>query len=190
MSPMDLINVTDVPWNATVEGVQRRLLELGYSAIDKVDGKMGRKTEGAILNFENRNGLPLTGKVSDALIAALPVASKIELPLTQTQATVTEIAPRVEAVKTNWWSRMWAKILGIPAAVISIVSAIIDHLDDATGKLSAVKNFLSDVPVWAWPALVALVAFIISRTANKTEAAIVDGFQRGTVQADHKAETP
>jgi hypothetical protein len=53
-----------------VRDVQRELSERGY-AVGKVDGKFGRQTEGAIKNYQNDWQLPVTGKITDGLIARL-----------------------------------------------------------------------------------------------------------------------
>ena len=53
-----------------VRFVQTRLAQLGY-APGPVDGVFGQKTREAIKKFENSRKLPVTGKISRALIDAL-----------------------------------------------------------------------------------------------------------------------
>lgn len=55
--------------SATSE-VQSRLNTLGYSA-GNADGKLGKQTQSALKNFQAANGLPATGVVDAATVAAL-----------------------------------------------------------------------------------------------------------------------
>jgi putative peptidoglycan binding protein len=54
----------------TIRWVQASLQQLGYDA-GKVDGAVGRRTAAAIKKYENDNGLPVTGKMSAALVDSL-----------------------------------------------------------------------------------------------------------------------
>jgi peptidoglycan hydrolase-like protein with peptidoglycan-binding domain len=50
--------------------VQNSLKQLGYSP-GPIDGAMGRRTAAAIKRYEQRNGMRVTGKMSNALVASL-----------------------------------------------------------------------------------------------------------------------
>lgn len=54
----------------TIRWVQESLKQLGYSP-GPIDGAMGRRTAAAIRRYEQRNGMPVTGKMSKALVASL-----------------------------------------------------------------------------------------------------------------------
>ena len=54
----------------TIRWVQASLQQLGYDA-GKVDGAVGRRTAVAIKKYEKDNGLPITGKMSAALVDSL-----------------------------------------------------------------------------------------------------------------------
>lgn len=173
---------------AIVLDVQRKLIAKGYVDVGGVDGDPGQMTQDTILSFRARNDLPLVPVIDRDFIRALDVALPKSIPIEQANATVAHVADRVAVVKTNWWQRVWAKILAFPSVALAITTAIIDNLNDASGKLSAVKAFLSDVPVWIWPALVAVVALVLSRNANKIETGMVQGYQQGTVKNDPESQ--
>jgi len=54
----------------TIRWVQASLQQLGYDG-GKVDGAVGRRTAVAIKKYEKDNGLPITGKMSAALVDSL-----------------------------------------------------------------------------------------------------------------------
>lgn len=62
------------PATLSVEAVQKRLQALGYHEVGQVDGKMGRRTRGAILAFRDAEGLPLDPVIDAALVTALAAA--------------------------------------------------------------------------------------------------------------------
>lgn len=193
--PIDPIGV-DERQRRIIEGVQRRLLELGYSGGGAADGFMGKRTEGSILNFRNRNGLPLVPVIDDELLAALTVANKVERPIEQTEATVSDIAPKVEAVQKTWWAKAWAWIMGLPAFLGTLFLGIVENLGDAIDKISPLKQFLGEflssisplTMVLMGTTAVTIVSFIIWWQAKGAETALVDGYQRGTVRNDNKEE--
>ena len=58
------------PEKATVYQVQKKLKELGYNP-GALDGIWGRKTEAAIMAFQKKNGLSITGKLDSEIIEKL-----------------------------------------------------------------------------------------------------------------------
>src|SRR5882672_5503956 len=117
-----------------ITNVQKRLLELGYSGGGEPDGVLSLKTQGSILNFRNRNGLPLVPTIDDQLLACLEKAPMIEVPVAQATATVAQIAPRVEAVQKAWWAKAWTHVLAWPAGLVTVVLGVVNNLGDAITK--------------------------------------------------------
>lgn len=70
---------------ARVKAVQQKLIDLGYHMVGKPDGAEGPRTAGAITAFQVENDLPITGKISDDLIAQLEAADPHE-PSVERQA--------------------------------------------------------------------------------------------------------
>ena len=62
------------PLMLSVEAVQRRLKDLGYHEVGKIDGKMGPRTCAAILAFRHDNDLALVPTIDIALTEALTKA--------------------------------------------------------------------------------------------------------------------
>lgn len=58
----------------SVEAVQRRLKELGYHEVGQIDGRIGPRTQAAILAFRQDNILPLAPIIDVALTEALEAA--------------------------------------------------------------------------------------------------------------------
>lgn len=176
-----------------VMAVQRRLLELGYTGVGIVDGELALSTQGAILNFRNRNGLTLKPAIDDDFITALTTASPIERPDRVLTATFADIKPKVEAAETTWRAKMLAWTLAVPSVVSSVALGIINNLGDAVDKLSPLKfflsEFLSSVPPLTMVTMivvaVGLVASLLLWQARRAEGALIDGYKRGTVRNDN-----
>lgn len=93
--------------------VQGLLRDKGYPEVGEVDGNMGNRTRNAILAFEADNGLPLTGKVTDALLVALikaPVRQNSSLRETATEKDL----KGAESIKLGDWLKKIA--LGVLTA--------------------------------------------------------------------------
>jgi hypothetical protein len=58
------------PRNGNAISVQQALARLGYYR-GRIDGSIGPGTREAIMRFERRNGMPVTGVISDRLLRAL-----------------------------------------------------------------------------------------------------------------------
>ena len=76
-----------------VEAIQQALTEKGFDP-GKVDGAMGWRTRGALRVFQRSVGLPDSGRVDSATLAALGLG-----PSSGAQARTDEDTPRVEATR-------------------------------------------------------------------------------------------
>lgn len=74
-----------------VKALQQRLVELGYPVGD-IDGKFGRLTAGALLAFQNENGLPTTSVVDTATRDGLKTAQHRQLDEKRIKAGEKELA--------------------------------------------------------------------------------------------------
>lgn len=175
-----------------VAAVQMKLRSLGYVTAGPPDGELAQKTESAILDFRNRNGLPTGTSIDGDLLNALLVAGPKLLPESQVTATESQIAPKVASAKSNLWSRFWAKVAAVPALAVTIGVGIINNLGDAINALTPLKSFLSE---WLDKVdrltLVAISAFLITVVSGllwfnsrRTGEALTQGFREGTVLND------
>ena len=66
-------SVVHAAYDPEIEAVQRELTERGYNP-GTIDGAMGRRTRGALREFQRSAGIPDTGDIDDATRAALGLA--------------------------------------------------------------------------------------------------------------------
>lgn len=194
------MNSTPITNPEVIKTVQRRLFELGIVNADYADGELAEKTQASILDFRNRNGLPLVPQVDDEFLLALANATPIVVSERQASVTAEQIAPKVEAVaatkevaKASWWSKFTAWITGIPSAIILVVS----QFDPVLPIITPVKALFAEVPWQIWLGgfaglcvVFAVQAHRTSAGAQKTEDAIVDGYKQGTVKFDKVEKVP
>lgn len=185
------ITATEQAAIGEVADVQKLLLQKGYVEAGPVDGDIAPKgkTEAAILDFRNRNNLPLTPAIDDTLIAALRTADPKVLPIEQVTATAAEIAPKVEAVKQTRWAKFWAKIAAYPSLIGAALLAVAERFDDAVGYLRPLKDFAGDIPAWAWIGGAGAVAALIAYNLGRAETAQVESYRSGTM-GDDNTEQP
>jgi hypothetical protein len=174
-------------FSADVNRVQADLVALGYHEVGEVDGLIGGRTRGAITAFMNDRQEVAATSITPSVVAeiAQAKAERWSRPIAPARAyaTAKDIAPKVEAVKQNTWSRFWSKVLAVPstagAAAWGIVSNVPAANDAASPYVSLVKEYVSGVPGWVWLLVIAAVGFAIWRSTNKSEAASVADYQTG-----------
>lgn len=133
-----------------VTALQQRLVELGYS-LGKIDGKFGTLTVGALLSFQNDNGLPTTGVLDDATQAALRTADRRRLDEGRVRATEKDLAADGSRVVINAErSRFLGWIAGAFGAVGIGNSAVVNAVGATTARPAssvpdALLPFLADV---------------------------------------------
>lgn len=164
---------------ATIEQVQARLKELGYTEVGDVDGRLGDLTETAILAFRKNAGLPLVPYIDTAMLLALMSAKPRELAPARTEAKPAEVREQVPEAKAAWWNQIWAWVLGVPSALGFVGSGVVDNLDGARGFLEPIKQFAGDIPPWVWFLAVGGVALLIWQRSRQGQVASVQAFQTG-----------
>jgi hypothetical protein len=76
----------DIHDRSLVRSVQQALNEDGYNA-GPVDGIIGPRTSGALREFQDANGMPPTGRINSATVAALGIAQPHESSITGSNVT-------------------------------------------------------------------------------------------------------
>lgn len=181
-----------------VQAVQVKLRSLRYVNAGPPDGKEGEKTAAAILDFRNRNNLPISTAIDGELLNALLIAAPKELPASQVTATETQIAPKVDAVNRTLWGKFWAKVAAIPAAIVSLVLGIVSNLGDAINALTPLKTFLSDwlegidrlTIVAIATSVTALVSGFMWLNTRGAAGAMTEGYRKGSVVNDNREAPP
>lgn len=83
-----------------LRGIQQRLLDLGYTDVGQVDGKLGRKTIGALTQFQALNGLEVDGIYGPKTKAALASADAVRAPTSVERLTTTAADLRAQGSGT------------------------------------------------------------------------------------------
>lgn len=126
----------------SVAEVQRRLKSLGYHEVGVVDGKIGPRTEAAILAFRNDNALPRVPVIDVALVDALRDAKP--RAITPERAAGTPARSRILSAAN-------AQIgLGAIGAAGSVASQIAPALADAEQARDVAGRFFSLIRLEGW----------------------------------------
>lgn len=179
-TPSEAITDKDV-----VAQVQARLFELGYTEIGSrdpdgtFDGKIGTLTKTAILAFRNENGLPVVDYIDQQMRIALLDAKPRHIAPARAEAKPSEVRQHVPEAKAAWWTQVGAWALGIPAAIGTAVSGVLDNLDGSRGYLEPIKNFAGDIPPWVWFIAVGGIALFMWLKSRQAQVASVSAFQTG-----------
>lgn len=156
----------------TVEVVQRKLKDLNYQ-VGGIDGIIGTMTKEAILAFRMDNGLPLTPEIDQRLLVALDGAKPRELVPARENADDATVRGKVPEVRSNWFTKVIAFVVGIPAAIAGAFDGILGNIGAAKDYVAPVQEFAGDVPGWAWLLIVAAIAggiFVVSRHGEQKGA--------------------
>lgn len=166
----------------TIKFVQTRLRDLGYPEVGRIDGLMGRNTQGAILTFRHENGLPLEPKIDDVLLTALARAGKRQIGEARATATAKDLKDDHPGLAASMRSKTISAVTGALGTGYVAINGIVSNLDGATSFLAPVKNLLGEIPTSVWAVMVVGAAIAIYLNAQKTETKIVDSYREGTLK--------
>ncbi|WP_313665755.1 peptidoglycan-binding protein [Shinella sp.] len=167
----------------TVEIVQRRLYDLGYTEVGSrradgsFDGKIGDMTKAAILAFRNDNALPIADVIDHDMLEALDKAPRRNLPRNDAPAVV--VREQVPEVKANWRIKVGAAIGGAVSAAGALFDGIVSNLGLARGYLGDFADYVGDLPGWVKLGTLVLVAGGIYYVAHRGEAKGIEAFREG-----------
>lgn len=176
-------------YDVVVHRVQTDLDKMGYHEVGEIDGLMGGRTRGAITAFLTDRHQPAGATITPALLGEIDRAKAEnwtrKIKPDRAYATAKDIAPKVNSVKQNAWSRFWSKLLAIPSTAGAVVWGVAGNIpaahDAAAPFISIVKENLNAVPGWVYLVGLAVLGFIIWRSTNKSEAAAVADYQTGRI---------
>ena len=178
----DASDDTDGEHEDTVRFVQTRLRDLGYTEVGRIDGLMGRNTQGAILTFRHENKLPLDPKIDDALLTALARAGKRQIGEARASATAKDLKADHPGLAASMQSKTISAVTGGLGTAYVAINGIVSNLDGATSFLAPVKNLLGEIPTSVWAIMVVGAAVAIYLNAQKTEDKIVDSYREGVLK--------
>lgn len=165
-----------IPDSSTIRAVQKRLRELGYLEVGKVDGQWGTRTRAAILAFRYEHGLELAPIVDDEFLAFLMVGEPRPVAPERAGTTVNDV--RKEGSRTIAAADK-AQGAGLVAAVVAVLGGISGEdflaLPDILDALKPALEALSDQS----PILVIGAAVFILWQQYRIKKARVDDERKG-----------
>lgn len=182
-----------------VRALQTRLAELGY-AVGRIDETFGPQTRAAVLDFQARNDLAVTGAVDDPTQSALDHAAPREVSKARSTATAADVADH-PAVRSAEAIETVAKRGGGAAVLLGLLDGVserassdpigaareaIDKVDQARGLAARAWEMVAGGIGWiaAHPGVVvagvvvALAAVVVLRSRD-TVAAVVERHRAG-----------
>jgi hypothetical protein len=169
--------------NRIVE-TKKKLDALGYHEFGMLNADWGGRTVAAIAAYKLDRGLTGPAEIDDTLTAQLnkDIADGWRRPQKdeRANATVSDLAPHNETIQQNWWTRLWSKLVAIPAGIGAVISGIMDKFPDAKANyIDPVMGFFIDVPGWLWFVIAGGAAAAIWVGTRKADTTIVKQFQDG-----------
>lgn len=187
-------------YSVDVEITQTKLIGRGYPDVGglepgKGDGYWGGKTRGAITRFMNDRGKPVDGLmtedgwtsraaeqiVNEELSKAIAEGWTCPIAPSRANATAKDIAPKVASVNQTWWQKVWAYILGIPAAFMAGFKQLFGDSADPQSYFGMAKRAFSEVPLEVYLLGVVAIAIAIFVSAKRAQDATVAAYQKGEI---------
>jgi peptidoglycan hydrolase-like protein with peptidoglycan-binding domain len=174
-------------YNAVLETAQRELVAMNYHEVGDIDGKFGGRTRAAITAFmTDRGENPHNGEFTEAVLSEISQARAEQwsrpIKPERGNATAKDIENKVPIVKQTFWQKVWAYILGVPAAITGVFKGIFgDQGDGIGGYVQPVKDFLSGVPTEVYLLAVVGIAIAIFVQAKRVQDKTVAAYQRGEI---------
>lgn len=175
--------------------IQTRLRNLGYVMVGKVDGKwkQGGSVTAAISSLQETCGLepdghygPLTQEAlnrTDGSNRYVVSDARKNTTTEDVRASGSRTIAATDSIKST--NKVAASGLGLLGAG----NVVYTYAPDAISWISPVREFFSDVPVWAWIIIGLIVCFIMWKNADKVEKARVDDERTGK-NAGHPDPAP
>lgn len=191
------INVQPISgtYSLDLEVLQGKLIGLRYYEIGDADGKFGGKTFAGVNAFLLDRGIPSDGlmdangftsgtawrTVTTEVSKALAQQPPWTRPIAENRALATpaQVGQKVEAVRQNWFQKLWAWILGIFGTIGAGIKSIVG--DDPSSWIGTIKSYAGMVPTELYFGAVVGIAILIYVTANKSQTATVRDYQEGRI---------
>lgn len=187
------INVvtTHAKYSLEVQLIQKALVSMKYFEVGDPDGKPGGKFVAGVAAFMTDRGKdPNKGQITDALKSEINTAMSEKLPdgspwsrpiaPARANATAKDIAPTVAAVNANWYTKLGAWVLGLPAAAGAGLKSLFGD-DTAGGYVEQIKGIFAAVPTELYLLAVAGLAAAIFFAAKRSQDATVKDYQQGKI---------
>ena len=179
-------------YSLEVQLIQKALISMKYFEVGDPDGKPGGKFVAGVAAFMTDRGKdPNKGQITDALKNEINAAMSEKLPdgtpwsrpiaPARANATANEVAKTVPSVKVNFWQKIMAFILGIPAAVTGLIKSFFGEADTPSGYIASIKDFFGSVPSELYWFIIAAIAVGVFIAAKKSTDSTVKDYQQGKI---------
>lgn len=161
-----------------VEAVQKRLRDLGWYQVGKVDGKWGPSTAGALIALQAQVGIAADGHWGPQTKEALAKdSSKRKIPAARANTTAADLRAQGSTIAIQGnritWSSVWGVILSVGGVIVAMAQNWQTDLSSLPFPISLVANFL---PPWVMIGAVVLL--------NLYNALASQGIVQARVQAE------
>ncbi|SFT26639.1 N-acetylmuramidase domain-containing protein [Methylobacterium sp. yr668] len=141
--------------NNEVEQIQKRLRELNYFEVGKIDGLWGTRTIGAIAAFQANEGLPVTVNTTPNLDAEtqqrLAVASPREVAPERRNTTVRDLRNQGSSTIKQADSINWAQWGQFAMAILESIVLAWQHYPETNLPFGATLLTMFGTPAWVIP---------------------------------------
>lgn len=164
---------------ALITAVQQALLDKGWREVGRADGRYGPKTRGAILMFEDANGLPMLGEATHEIHARILASPhRVTSPHRET-APPAEIRAQVPEAKASFFTKIMAGFAGLGTLAVGAVNFVVENIAGAKASVDPVLEVLGDVPGFVWWGLLAGGLLLLFLNARKAEHSAVEAWRLG-----------
>lgn len=149
-----------------VEQVQDLLWDKGYPEVGESDNKFGRRTRNAILAFQADNALPVTGEITDELLAQLVKAPKREMAPARQNATEKDLKAEPVVQEASWIKKLGAAILtasGVGGLLEG--TGTLESLSSGVTQIRAIVDTIGPMLPWLLLAGAGVGVFVFGRRA-------------------------
>jgi putative chitinase len=161
-----------------VEAIQKRLRELGYYQVGKVDGLWGPSTRGALIALQTTAGIDADGHWGPATKAALADdANRRVIAPARLMTTAADLRAQGSLIAIGGRNLTWSSVSQILVAALGLAQWLLTNWEGGTDALPAPLGALvAFMPPWVAPVLV--VAF------NVYNGLVAQGIVKARVQAE------
>lgn len=167
-----------------IEYIQRRLHELGYVIVGKIDGKYGTTTKAAVTALEDTMGIPSNGgNYSAAIGKALAIndgSNKYKVPEARKNTTLKDLrAQGCKTVKATDGIKASSVVGASGLGLMSVGSAVVDYAPNAMSWVAPIREFFSEWPLWVFGILALVFCFVMWYKATQAANARLFDEQTG-----------
>lgn len=160
-----------------VEAIQKRLRDLGYYMVGKVDGIWGPATAGALIALQTQAGITADGHWGPQTKAALDDdANRRKIPEARANTTASDLKAQGSTIVIQGSRVTWASVWQIVLVVLGGVQYLAQNWNGDLSSLGPAGALLGFLPPWVAPVLIVAL--------NLYNAAAAQGIVKARVVAE------